>query len=216
MTDLKFIVADDHPLIRDAFRHTLANAFEGLLVDEAATYEELTGLLAESTDYDLVLLDLKFPGVKGFSGLADLRANHPDVPVMVVSAFDDTNVIRTTLELGASGFIPKSSAVEHIREAAAVVLDGGIWTPEGFDPTPRRDEAEKQQMVRLARLTPQQVRVLKMIGEGRSNREIGQLLAITEATAKAHVTAILQKLEVNNRTQAAIMANKVETPAQDD
>jgi DNA-binding NarL/FixJ family response regulator len=151
------------------------------------------------------------PGVRGFSGLMYLRAQYPSVPVVVVSANDDPAVIRRCMEFGASGFIPKTLGVESMRTAIARVLEGGVWTPPDVDLKTSNDAETADLMARLATLTPQQVRVLMMLSEGLLNKQIAYNLSVSEATVKAHVSAILQKLGVDSRTQAVIAAAKIES-----
>jgi DNA-binding NarL/FixJ family response regulator len=151
------------------------------------------------------------PGVRGFSGLMYLRAQYPMVPIVVVSAKDEPTVIRRCMEFGASGFIPKTLGVEPLREAIARVLQGGIWTPPDVDLKGDADIGTAELMTRLATLTPQQVRVLMMLSGGLLNKQIAYELHVSEATVKAHVSAILQKLGVESRTQAVIAAAKIES-----
>jgi DNA-binding NarL/FixJ family response regulator len=150
------------------------------------------------------------PGARGFSGLMYLRAQYPSVPVVVVSANDDPAVIRRCMDFGASGFIPKTLGIEQMREAVKRVLGGGVWTPPDVDLTGGGDSETAALMGRLATLTPQQVRVLMMLSEGMLNKQIAYELSVSEATVKAHVSAILQKLGVDSRTQAVIAAAKIE------
>jgi DNA-binding NarL/FixJ family response regulator len=150
------------------------------------------------------------PGVRGFSGLMFLRAQYPSVPVVIVSANDDPAVIRRCMDFGASGFIPKTLGVEVMRTALARVLEGGVWTPPDVDLSGRPDADTAELIGRLATLTPQQVRVLMMLSEGMLNKQIAYGLGVSEATVKAHVSAILQKLGVESRTQAVIAAAKIE------
>ena len=157
-----------------------------------------------------MLLDLTMPGVRGFSGLMYMRAQYPSIPVMVVSANDDPAVIRRCMEFGASGFIPKTLGVEAMRMAIARVLEGGVWTPPDVNLEAGTDAETADLMARLATLTPQQVRVLMMLSEGLLNKQIAYNLTVSEATVKAHVSAILQKLGVESRTQAVIAAAKIE------
>jgi DNA-binding NarL/FixJ family response regulator len=150
------------------------------------------------------------PGVRGFSGLMYLRAQYPSVPIIVVSANDDPAVIRRCMDFGASGFIPKTLGVEAMRAAIARVLEGGVWTPPDIELGPS-DEPTAGMIARLALLTPQQVRVLMMLSEGLLNKQIAYELGVSEATIKAHVSAILQKLGVESRTQAVIAAARIES-----
>ncbi len=150
------------------------------------------------------------PGVRGFSGLLYLRAERPDVPVIVVSANEDRAVMRHCLEFGAAAFVPKSLDLESMRAAIRLVMDGGQWAPPDLDPRAPVDEESRALARRLSSLTPQQVRVLMMLSQGLLNKQIAYELSVSEATVKAHVSAILQKLDVDSRTQAVILAAKIE------
>jgi DNA-binding NarL/FixJ family response regulator len=204
------LIADDHPLFRGALREAINGLFDRADIAEAGTFEEVTELLERGRDVDLILLDLRMPGVRGFSGLMYLRAQYPGLPIVVVSGNDDPAVIRRCMEFGASGFIPKTLGVEALRQAVAQVLRGEVWTPPDVDL--QRDTYSESAAViaRLATLTPQQVRVLMMLSGGLLNKQIAYELGVSEATVKAHVSAILQKLGVESRTQAVIAAGKIE------
>lgn len=208
MAGYRVIIVDDHPLFRAALKQALSGAFKGIKLDEAGALDAVTERLDRDSDVDLVLLDLKMPGVQGLSGLMFLRAQYPAVPIAVVSASDEPHIIRRALDLGASGFIPKSLAVEAMRKAIATILEGGVWAPEGLGPgTDNEGDALAQ---RVATLTPQQMRVLMMLKEGLLNKQIAFQLGVSEATVKAHVSAILQKLDVSSRTQAVIAASRID------
>jgi len=209
MPEHHIAIVDDHPLFRDALKQTLSASFDDLRISEAGSLEDLSALI-EAGDVDLVLLDLAMPGVQGFSGLIYLRSLSPQIPVVIVSANENPAVIRRCLEFGASGFIPKSLAVSRIREGVAAILRGEIWVPEGVNPVGADKSGSAALVARLASLTPQQVRVLMMLGEGLLNKQIAFHLGVSEATVKAHVSAILQKLRVESRTQAVIAVKKIE------
>ena len=149
------------------------------------------------------------PGISGFSGLIYLRAQYPEIPVVIVSASDDGATIRRSMEFGASGFIPKRFGVETLREAIGKVMNGDIWIPSDIDLSATVDPDMVKLRDRLVTLTPQQVRVLMMLSEGLLNKQIAYELGVSEATIKAHVSAILQKLGVESRTQAVIVAAKI-------
>src|SRR5271169_2506156 len=157
------LIADDHPLFRGALREAVSGLFGRVAVGEAGTFEEVTELLERGGDVDLVLLDLRMPGARGFSGLMYLRAQYPGLPIVVVSANDDPAVIRRCMEFGASGFIPKTLGVEALRQAVAQVLRGEVWTPPDVDLERDSDTEGAAVIARLATLTPQQVRVLMML-----------------------------------------------------
>ena len=209
-THYRIVIADDHPLFRGALREAVSGLFKQVEIGEAGAFEEVAGLLDRGGDVDLILLDLSMPGVRGFSGLIYLRAQYPSVPIVVVSANDDPAVIRRCMDLGTSGFIPKTLGIEEMRAAIKRVLEGGVWTPPDVDLSAGSDAETANLLARLASLTPQQVRVLMMLSEGLLNKQIAYELGVSEATVKAHVSAILQKLGVESRTQAVITAAKIE------
>ncbi|HVY50269.1 MAG TPA: response regulator transcription factor [Devosia sp.] len=204
----RIIIVDDHPLFRAALRQTLAGAKGEGGVEEAGDLAALSAALEADRDCDLVLLDLNMPGAHGFSGLLLLRAQYPEVPVMIISAVEDPKVIRRTFELGAAGYLPKSVGPAEIRAAIDTVLSGGVFVPAGVNI--EDDDEQTAFLRRLSSLTPQQVRVLMMLSDGLMNKQIAYELSISEATVKAHVSSILQKLDVDSRTQAVIAASKIE------
>jgi DNA-binding NarL/FixJ family response regulator len=209
VTRRRIIIVDDHPLFRAALRQTLAGGDPSVAVEEAGDLAGLNAALEADRDCDLVLLDLNVPGARGFSGLLLLRAQYPDVPVMIISAVEELDVIRSAIDLGASGYLRKSVGPPEIRRAIETVLAGDVFIPEDTDAAPV-DRVQADLMRRLATLTPQQVRVLMMLSDGLMNKQIAYELSISEATVKAHVSAILQKLSVDSRTQAVIAASRIE------
>jgi DNA-binding NarL/FixJ family response regulator len=206
----RLVIADDHPLFRGALREAISGLLEQVDIAEAGTFDDVVALLERGGDVDLVLLDLTMPGVRGFSGLMYMRAQYPSVPVIVVSANDDPATIRRCMDFGASGFIPKTLGVDAMRAAISRILNGGVWTPPDVDLSAGSNAEATELMARMATLTPQQVRVLMMLSEGLLNKQIAYQLSVSEATVKAHVSAILQKLGVESRTQAVIAAAKME------
>ena len=205
------MIADDHPLFRGALREAVNGLFGRVEVAEAGTFEQVVERLETGTEVDLILLDLQMPGVRGFSGLMFLRAQYPSLPVAIVSANDDPVVIRHCMEFGAAGFLPKTLGVEALRDAIGRVLAGEMWAPPDVELAGAADAETAALIGRLATLTPQQVRVLMMLSGGLLNKQIAYELGVSEATVKAHVSAILQKLGVDSRTQAVIAAGKIET-----
>jgi DNA-binding NarL/FixJ family response regulator len=208
MTRRRIIIVDDHPLFRSALHQTLAGGDATVAVDEAGDLNELSAALDADRECDLVLLDLNMPGVRGFSGLLLLRAQYPDIPVMIISAVEDATVVRRAFELGAAGYLHKSVGPTEIRRAIETVLSGEVFVPSGL--TLGKEDEQSALMRRLSTLTPQQVRVLMMLSDGLMNKQIAYELSISEATVKAHVSAILQKLDVDSRTQAVIAAARIE------
>lgn len=203
------LIADDHPLFREALRGAVMRVLPTATIIEADGTDALFALAEQHPDADLLLLDLNMPGAQGFSALVHLRGSQPQLPVIMVSAREEAGVIRRALDHGASGFIPKSADATTIGQAIVNVLAGGTFAPTqatqatGVD----REEAQIAQCVR--ELTPQQFRVLTMLGSGLLNKQIAYALGVSEATIKAHMTAILRKLGANNRTQAVLMAARL-------
>jgi DNA-binding NarL/FixJ family response regulator len=208
----RIIVADDHPLFREALQQALAPTMPGVSFTEAESFESLQAAVESCDDADLVLLDLEMPGAQGFSVLTWLRSQHPALPVVMVSATSDAGIMRRAVDLGAAGFIPKSSTVDTISEAISAVLEGEIWLPEAALALDDAQLSEDKELARkVASLTPQQFRVLDMLADGLLNKQIAAELEVSEATVKAHVTAIFRKLGVRSRTQAAVAARRIES-----
>lgn len=208
-TKITILVVDDHPLYRDALVNAMQSLSDDTQVKVSATFDEAMASLDEVGDIDIVLLDLNMPDSKGLSGLSQMRARFPSTPVVIVSATEDVATIRKSIALGAAGYVRKSSSIEKMREAVSHVLDGEIYTPEDVD-LDADDEGEETQLIeRLKSLTPQQTRVLGMLGKGLLNKQIAYELSVSEATIKAHVSAILLKLRVDSRTQAVIQVSKL-------
>ena len=207
----RVLIADDHPLFRGALREAVNGLFDRVEVAEAGSFEQMVERLEFAGEVDLILLDLQMPGVRGFSGLMYLRAQYPSLPVAIVSANDDPAVIGRCMEFGAAGFLPKTLGAEALRGAIARVLSGETWTPPDIELAGAADVETAALIRRLSTLTPQQVRVLMMLSGGLLNKQIAFELGVSEATVKAHVSAILQKLGVESRTQAVIAAGKIES-----
>lgn len=208
----KILIADDHPLVRGALALAVEAAFGRAEILESASLHELIGQLERVGVADLVLLDLRMPGVDGFGGLLRLRTNFPETPVVVISAHEDRRLVKEAIALGAAGFIPKSTPRQEIVGALHRIAAGEVYVPADTEmvaaaaavPGGEIDVAQ-----RLATLTAQQVRVLQLLGTGKLNKEIAYELDIAEPTVKVHVSAILQKLKVYSRTQAAVLAGRL-------
>ena len=198
------LIADDHPLMRSALAQAVTQAFPGVEVIEAESFDELQAALADAAP-ELVLLDLHMPGMSGFIGLMMLRSEHPEIPVIVVSASEDAGTIQRSIDYGASGFVPKSAPIGEVGAAIRAVLDGQVWVPGGIG----SDEAETAMAERVVNLTPQQMRVFAGMAEGRLNKQIAWEMSISEQTVKDHVSAILRKLGATNRTQAILLASQL-------
>jgi len=209
-TTSTIIIADDHPLFREALTHAIRNCIADANIVEADSLDSLQRVVAENEGADLLLLDLNMPGVVGFSALAYIRSTYETLATVIVSATDDPSVIRRAIQHGASGFIPKSSSITDIEAAIGAVLQGELWLPPG---TVLHDQklggAEADVAAVLSTLTPHQFRVLLMLSQGLMNKQIAYQLGVSEATVKAHVTAVLRKLKVSNRTQAVLALQKL-------
>ncbi len=209
-----FIVADDHPLFRDALKAAIGNCVQDAEIVEADSLDSLQAVVDAHPGADLLFLDLNMPGVSGFSALAYIRSNHESLPTVIVSAMDDPGVIRRSIQHGASGFIPKSSPISELEDGIRAVLEGEVWLPAGVNLDDDRLEDEEAQVAEgLSKLTPHQFRVLMMLGEGLLNKQIAYQLGVSEATIKAHVTAILRKMNVGNRTQAVVAVERLRISA---
>ena len=207
---MRIIVADDHPLVQEALAGVLVQSFPEARIRACLSLAEVTAALGGSEPADLVLLDLNMPDSGGFAGLFQLLAEHPTVPVAILSAVEDPATIRRALGYGASGYIPKSTPVARMAEAVRAILAGEIWAPAdvaGGEGEAGKDEADWAR--RFASLSPQQIRILLMVRAGRLNKQIAAELGIAEQTVKVHVSTILKKLQVGSRTQAAVAADRL-------
>lgn len=207
------LIADDHPLFRAALRGAAADAIADLQVREAESLDGVLAALESDPNIDLVLLDLHMPGNHGLAGLAAIRAQHPGVAVVVVSANDDPRVIRRALDHGAAGYLPKSTGLAELRDAIRTVLACEQWLPpalRGAVSNAHSSTDDSRLAARLASLSPQQFRVLVLVAEGLLNKQIADRLDIQERTVKAHLTAIFERLGVRNRTQAGVVLRELE------
>lgn len=210
MTMTTLLIADDHPLFRSALRAAVGQVLPGAQVIEADSLAGVLEALNLQPDVDLVLLDLRMPGAQGFSSLIELRGQYPATPVAIVSAEEEPAAMRRAIDFGATGFIPKSASLTVIGTALRAMLDGAVWLPPGVREDDSDEAAAERELVqRISSLTPQQFRVLMALADGRLNKQIGGDLNVTEATVKAHVTAILRKLGLYRRTQAAVLAQRL-------
>ncbi|MBB6522432.1 response regulator transcription factor [Pseudoteredinibacter isoporae] len=207
----KFIVADDHPLFRGALVQALEQHFTNADIVQAEDVESLQKQVQEHNDADLLLLDLHMPGASGFSGLIFINGQYPHIPVMVVSANEQASIIHQAIEYGAAGFLPKSSPPEMIGSSIEKVLQGEIWLPENLPPADEVNNDNKAAIAEVvASFTPQQFRVANMLADGLLNKQIAYEMDVTEATVKAHLTAIFRKLGVHSRTQAVLAMNQLD------
>jgi len=209
----KVIVADDHPLFREAMKQVLPQVIDDCDVLEAESFFELEQELATHGDIDLILMDLHMPGNKGFVGLNLIKAEYPAIAVVMVSATETAQIIHRAFSFGASGYIPKSSPFDVIKQAISQVMMGETWMPEAIKPeveVATANTPDDDFTARISSLTPQQFKVLTMIADGQLNKQIAYDLNIQETTVKHHVSSILRKLNVINRTQAGVLFNQLE------
>ncbi len=208
----KFLIIDDHPLFREAMQMAVRSVFPKAEIHEATGIEGAVGMISGvRRGYDLALLDLSMPGTSGFDGLLLLRSQFPRMPILIVSGMDDPRVIREALSYGIAGFVSKSAKKAELAKAVTTVVAGSIYLPDWYErAAPSGGSLENAELIsRLASLTPQQMRVLQMLRQGKLNKQIAHELDVGETTVKAHVSEILRKLNVFSRTQAVIEASKI-------
>ena len=213
----KILIADDHPLFREAIGSVIANGFHGCNTLETEDLDSALVIAQENDDLDLILLDLNMPGMNGLNGLITLRNESPTIPVVIVSAEQDKQIVLQAITYGAVGFITKSSPRDQMTDALQQILDGNVYLPSdiirsekpasGFH---RRHDESQIPPEMLSSLTRRQLLVLERMSEGESNKQIAYNLNIAETTVKAHVSAILRKLGVHNRIQAVLSAGNVD------
>ena len=206
----RFHVADDHPLFRNALLEVIRQNYPDAVVGQSMDLDGAIRDLEKNDETDLLLLDLHMPGSQDLFGLITVREKFSDIPVAIISADEDPGTISRAMGHGASGYMPKSCSPQIIHQAIHAILDGDRWVPDDYrnNLTPVTAE-EKDLAAKIATLTPQQYRVLCYLREGWLNKQIGYELGVTEATIKAHITAIFRKLGTSNRTQAVIMLSKM-------
>jgi len=209
----KFLLVDDHPLFLEALQLTIQAAFPGAKIVDANSIASAKSQIRSGHRFDLVLLDLSMPGTRGFDGLIEMRSLYPRLPIVVVSALEDPRIIHEAMTCGASGYIPKSAKKPELAAAIEKVLSGSVYLPKGYEPPPASAKASSvvsDLAAKISSLTPQQLRVLHMLRQGKLNKQIAFELEVGETTVKAHVSEILRKLAVVSRTQAVIEASRVD------
>lgn len=204
--EAKVIIADDHPLFRTALKQAIVECIDDTNTLEAESFSELLTMIEQTPSLEIVFLDLHMPGNNGFTGLTQLQNHYPDLVVIMVSSDDNSDTMQKAVNFGAAAFIPKSADLTVIGLAIDTVLDGEIWLPENIEANIDEQQVIAHQKLakQLAQLTPQQYIVLTQIADGQLNKQIAYDLDIKETTVKKHVSAILLKLEVNNRTLAGL------------
>lgn len=205
-----FHVADDHPLFRNAILEVIKQHYPDANIEQSIDLDSTILGLEGKPETDLLLLDLQMPGSQDLFGLIMIREKFPSIPVAIISAIENSGTINRAMGHGASGYIPKSCSPQTINHAIHTILNGGRWVPDDFrDCLTPVDREEKDLAAKIATLTLQQYRVLCYLREGWLNKQIGYEMGVTEATIKAHITAIFRKLGITNRTQAVIMLSKM-------
>ncbi|NQZ28613.1 MAG: response regulator transcription factor [Colwellia sp.] len=206
MSPAKVIIADDHPLFRSALKHAIVECIDDAGTLEADNFSELLTAIEATPSLEIIFLDLHMPGNNGFTGLTQLQNHYPDLVVIMVSSDDNDETMQKAINFGAAAFIPKSADLTTIASAIDTVLAGDIWLPELIEKNENQQVALANQRLakQLAQLTPQQYVVLTKVADGQLNKQIAYDLNIKETTVKKHVSAILEKLEVNNRTLAGL------------
>jgi|TARA_B100002049_G_C16027918_1_gene353235 DNA-binding NarL/FixJ family response regulator len=213
---VEILVADDHPLFQYAITDFVERNIPDTKTISCIDLEEALITAEENPNIDLVLLDLNMPGMDGLNGIVRFRNQFPEIPIVIVSAEEDKNVVLQAFTYGAVGFITKSSSCEQIVGALQQVLSGQVYLPpdiirNGGSTKPKEDSAQQQIDPKLiGALTRRQLLVFECIAKGKSNKQIAYELNIAETTVKAHVSAILTKLNVHNRIQAALCAASID------
>ncbi len=212
---MKIIIADEQPLFRDALTRLLSQQISEYDVIEVDNFAQLEQRLEQNSEIDYVFMDVHISGNSGLSGLTTLRHTHPNLNIVIVSASESPMIVYRAVKLGASGFIPKSSTLEIFADAIGEILSGNVWLPgelkNPLDNNSLRTRREKSECLseKIASLSPRQFKVLSMLSDGKLNKQIAYSLDIQEATIKHHVSLILQKLNVVNRTGAANLFNRL-------
>lgn len=213
---INLLIADDHPLYRDALRGALNTHMDNVNIQEASDMSQAMAVLNNDADIDLLLLDLHMPGSQDLFGLIHIRKTFPDLPVAVVSGTENTDIIGKIIDVGALGFVPKTTDAATIATAIQTMIQGDVWLPERFNSnlTDNEQNSEFSELAdKVASLTPAQYKVLCMLRDGLLNKQIGYNLGIAEKTVKAHITSIFRKLSISNRTQAVIIATQLQLEA---
>jgi DNA-binding NarL/FixJ family response regulator len=217
LATMNILITDDHPLFRDALMRAVRQGRPDARVLGVGTVASLHDALAQHVP-DLLLLDLHLPDASGFSTLVHVRAHYPSLPVIVISAHEEAVVIQRAMAHGAAAYIRKSAAPDEMLAVIQTVLNGDDWYPHGHlahgnpahNPAHHPAQDELDTADHLRELTPQQFRVLLMLAEGQLNKQIAYTLNVSEATIKAHMTAIFRKLGVQNRTQAVLALHRLD------
>lgn len=219
---MKILIADDHELFLKGLEFILKSDFKDSQIELCKNYTEIFTKLEQSAEFDLILTDLAMPGANWFEALSKIHSMAKDTPIVIISAVFDKEIVQKTLEIGVSGYIPKSSPNAVILGAINLVLAGGVYIPhellnndldnseitQEFKKLKLLSDADETPKEKRKKLTPRQVDVVRAIARGLSNKVIAYELGLTEGTVKVHVTVILKVLGVTNRTAAVLEAVK--------
>ncbi|NMH61105.1 response regulator transcription factor [Alteromonas ponticola] len=209
MTQL--LIADDHPLFREAMMSALQPHFPDSTMYQAYDLESMLTALQEHPSIELILLDLTMPGCAYFNGLITLREKYPKIPIAVISATEEVDVVALVMDLGANAYIPKSGSIAQVAEALSAVKEGEKWLPDSMDDEIQHaDTSLIDILYRFRSLTGKQVEVLQHLHAGLMNRQIAEKMNVTEATVKAHISAVLRTLDIKTRTQAVLIMTKLQ------
>jgi DNA-binding NarL/FixJ family response regulator len=207
----KFLIADDHPLFREALKGALSSCFTDVTFIESESLDTTIDVLRKNRKVSIIILDLNMPGCDNFYGLLRVKEVFPDIPIVVLSASDSVQTVSQVMAFGADGFIPKTTATPMIKDALLAILDGKQWLPDGMATAILEiDDDAKDIAVKLKELTPKQFQVLKLVKNGLMNKQIASKLYVTEATVKAHIGVIFKKLDVKTRTQIVLAVEKLQ------
>lgn len=201
------LIVDDHPLYSDALASAIEIGFDGCTIRKTGSLKETFDALDEGFSPDLVMFDLKLPDVTGISGFHALQKRIPFARILVISSLASVELVQSLLNSGAMGFLPKNSPAKTLQFAINEIEAGRKYVPKELrfsGTTTEPDTRQFESIPQLAQLTPQQIRILKLICAGKPNKQIAYELSLAEATVKAHITALLRRLKVHNRTQAVV------------
>lgn len=210
---MRILVIEDHALVREGLMlalQSLETADDPAEVLGAKDAEDASQQLERDDNFDLMVLDLMLPGTSGMAFLGVVRKRHPHIPVVILSAMDDIDTVTKATRSGAAGFVSKASPTAILLGALRDVLAGDVWVPPEYRELTGKRKRPRTVAERYG-LTKSQARVLELLAEGKTNREIGELLDVTEGTVKIHVSAIFKALGVTNRSQALLIAQGKKT-----
>lgn len=206
---MKILITDEHPLYRDRLALDLEQQFPDTIIIQASNFSQAVKIIYEESGIDFILLDLDMSDVKWEEGIKFLKQKAPDVKIIALSACEDIREIMKILDLGIKGYIPKRADTKAVKEALKSILNGGTYFPTALNKSNSEVSYIHRYKVKIKNLTNRQSQVLDLIAEGKSNKQIAYEMGVSEATVKLHINALLRSLNVNNRTQAVITAQKM-------